>query len=446
MFGLNDTYTSLENDSYVPIQMGDHELKSELDTGLYDNLRKLKVELSTYFINDGSLKLIIVGGDEIIHRSDLEETSELYGGKLGMNIRGVKIIGERGLLPFTYTNVLLRPRHISDLVNYKDVDKFSEEGLQEFIRATDYKNSYDLNKTLNNTNCKVNIDGSNDETVGSVKGAEHSAPFKLNIPFIKDLENNIVHIYESNPSTNSIALAKQFKLSHKNVTQDLFKLCQSKPSLLMGISFQPYQYIIGEHQITAHSTYLEVNEDMYYEFINKMGTPKSKEMRVYRDTKMKEYFEAFKVLREDMYIRGYKEQELKRVIQNRTQFTSILKKTIIDYTTHRNIGSLAEDSMSYDEMNIIMFNLINRSCGIDAIDYSGSKSNRNELSIELQEEIKYKEVKLDNSLIMGKEFKLPLIRSLALLFKVKESVLGDWLREYSRGDLWDKLTKKLTIK
>ena len=436
----------LENDNYVPIKMGDHELKSELDTGLYNNLRKLKVELSTYFINEHPMKLIIVGGDEIIHRSDLNDSSEAYKDNLSNSIKKGGIIGEKGLLPFVYTNIKLRARHISDLVNYKDVDKFSEEGLQEFIRATDYKNSYDINKNLNNSNCKVNIDGSNDETVGSVKAAECSAAFKLNIPLIKDLEDNIVHIYEANPSTNSIALAKQFKIKHKAIVEDLFKLCQSNPSLLMGIFFQPYQYIIGKDKVVTFSTYLEVNEDMYYEFINKMGTPKSKEMRIYRDAKMKEYFEAFKILREDMYIRGYKEQELKRVIQNRTQFTSILKKTIIDYTTHRNIGSLAEDSMSYDEMNIIMFNLINRSCGIDAIEYSGNKSNRNELSIELQEDIKYKEVELNNSLKMCKRFKNPLIESLALLFEVKENVLGDWLREYSRGDLWDKLTKKLTIK
>ena len=268
----------------------------------------------------------------------------------------------------------------------------------------------------------------------------------LNIPLEKDLEDNIVHIYESNPSTNSIALAKQFKIPHFHVIRDLFKLCQSNPSLLMGITFQPYQYISGEHRKVTYVTYLEVNEEMYYEFINKMGTPKSKEMRIYRDAKMKEYFNAFKILRDDMVIRGYKEQELKRIIQNRTQFTSILKKTIIDYTTHRNIGSLAEDYMSYDEMSIILFNLINYSCGIDAIDHSGSKSNRNELSIKLQGEIRDKEIELNTSLKMGKEFKLPLIRSLSLLFEVNESVLGDWLREYSRGDLWNKLTKKLTIK
>ena len=439
-------FEELENDSYVPIKMGDHELKSELDTGLYDNLKKLKVELSTYIVNEHPIKLIIVGGDEVIHRSDLDESIDTYKDAVSDIIKKGGVIGERGLLPFIYTNVELRARHISDLVNYKDVDNLSKEQLQKFIRDTDYKYSYDLNKTLNNKNCKVEKIGSNDDIVGSVKAAEHSAALKLNIPFIKDLENNIVHIYESNPSTNSIALAKQFKIKHRVVVQDLFKLCQSKPSLLMEISFQPYQYINGKDKVTTYSTYLEVSEDAYYEFINNMGTPKSKEMRIYREIKMKEYFEAFKVLREDMYIRGYKEQELKRVINNRTQFTSILKKTIIDYTTHRNIGSLVEDSMDYDEMSIIMFNLINRSCGIDAIDYSGNKSNRNELSIALQGQIYEKEVKLDNSLKMGKRFKLPLIESLALLFEVKENILGDWLREYSRGDLWDKLTNKLVIK
>ena len=291
--------------------------------------------------------------------------------------------------------------------------------MQEFIRATDYKNSYDINKNLNNSNCKVEKIGSNGETMGSLETMECSMVSILNIPFIKDLEDNIVHIYEAKPSTNSIALAKQFRISQIEVTRTLFKLCQSNPSLLMGIEFQPYQYISGEHRKVTYTTYLEVNEEMYYEFINNMGTPKSKEMRIYRQQKMKEYFEAFKVLREDMYIRGYKEQELKRVIHNRTQFTSILMKTIIDYTAHRNIGSLAEDSMSYDEMSIIFFNLINKSCGIDAIEYSGNKSNRNELSIALQGKIYEKEVKLDSFLIMSKEFKNPLIRSLALLFKVK---------------------------
>ena len=439
-------FKELENDSYVPIQMGDHELKSELDTGLYDNLRKLKVELSTYLINDHPMKLIIVGGDEVIHRSDLDESIDTYKDAVSDIIKKGGVIGERGLLPFTYTNIELRPRHVSDLVNYKDVDKFSEDGLKEFIRATDYKNSYDLNGNLKNGNCKAKNVGSNSETVGSLKTVQDWTVFILNIPLEKDLEDNIVHIYEAKPSTNSITLAKQFKIEHRHVIRDLFKLCQSNPSLLMGITFQPYQYIIGKDKAVTFSTYLEVNEDMYYEFINNMGTPKSKEMRIYRQQKMKEYFEAFKILRDDMVIRGYKEQELKRVINNRTQFTSILMKTIIDYTTHRNIGSLAEDSMSYDEMSIIFFNLINRSCSIDAIEYSGDKSNRNELSIALQGKIRDTEIRLDSFLKMGKKFKNPLIESLALLFEVNESALANWLREYGRGDLWDKLTKKLIIK
>ena len=406
-----------EDINYTPIKMGDHELKSELDTGLYDNLIKLKVELSTYIVNEHPIKLIIVGGDEVIHRSDLNDSSEAYKDNLGGSIKKGGIIGEKGLLPFIYTNIELRARHVSDLVNYKDIKNFTNEQLQEFIRATDYKSTYNLSENLKNENCKDNTIGSNNGSVGSLKGIEHSVPLNLNIPFIKDLEDNIVHIYETNPSTNSIALAKQFKLLHYNVMQGLFKLCQSNPSLLMGITFQPYQYISGKDNIATYTTYLEVNEDMYYEFINNMGTPKSKEMRIYRQQKMKEYFEAFKVLREDMYIRGYKEQELKRVINNRTQFTSILMKTIIDYTTHRNIGSLAEDSMDYDEMNIIVFNLINRSCGIDAIEHSGNKSNRNELSIALQGQIYEKEVKLDNSLKMCKRFKKPFNRSIGTFIR-----------------------------
>ena len=429
------------NDTYTPLETGSYNIKSELTKELFDSLKVLKVDLQVFMVTSvldhGKDTLVIVGGREVIYRRYLIDVKDLTKVRLSIDTSKGKRVTERNLLPFRYTDVVLNKEHVSKLLKYKHKDSITEFEVEELLSD----DSIELNQNLENVE-KAEKSFPNDGNMGSVKAAEHSAAFNIKVSLREELEDNIVYIYEAKPSTNSIALSKQFKIKHRHVIQDLFKLCQSKPSLLMGIEFQPYQYINGKDNVITYSTYLEVNEDVYYEFINKMGTPKSAEMVNYRECKVKEYFDAFKSLRDNMYIRGYKENEIKIALYNRTTQTSSLMRLIKDYTTHRNINSLKEDMISYDEMCIVIFNLINYSCGIDALEYDGSRIDRSTLSVELQNKILHKEIELRFAIKIAKNLDSPLSNLLALAFDRNKNILGEWLTEYGREDLWNKVIKK----
>lgn len=391
------------NDKYKPLTMGDIRVTNSLSREMFRYFKRLRIEVTSYLIMTKGPKIIIVGGDEVIYRDDLSTICKKHNYDLDLGFGAWTTVNETTLLPFTYTSVMLDEKHIASIVKYVD---------------------------------KVNIT----ETEANVLADGNP------IQSIDNFEDKIAHIYDNKTYTNSLALAKEFKLIHTNVIKHLLRLCVNKPSLLMSIEFKPYKYIHERNRSTIHSIYLEVSEDVYYYFMQSMVKPKTKEMRIYRQQKMDEYFNSFKVLREDIFIKGYSKEELKRIVFNRTSFSSTLIQAIENYTVHRNVNSLEEDNITFDEMRIIFLTLINKSCNLDMIEHSGFKFNRGVLSLVSQEKIKIKEIGVYNAIQVDRKNKLSLIESLAIIFEVEESELGDWLRESGRGDLWDKLTKRYLIK
>ena len=125
------------------------------------------------------VNFVLVGGVEVIRRSSIKDvlSGEAVTGEI--NVADI----EEGLLPFMYVDKEYDVVKLERLLKYKSVDKLSNADITVF---------------------GVTAEGS---------------------PATKTrLESQIVYIHNKNPSTNSLAMAKQFKLNHKHVVEVLFEI------------------------------------------------------------------------------------------------------------------------------------------------------------------------------------------------------------------------------
>ena len=312
-------------------------------------LETLKVEISRYVVTslNNNVDVIVVGGIEVIRRYPVRDFAKVNGSweKIDVSGRGDETI----LLPFKYVDLEFDINHLEKLSEMKTKKAISKEEASKFNATSKDK-----------------------------------------------LINKKIYIHEKTPSTNSIALAEQFQIRHDHVIEQIFKLAEVNPSILMGIKFGIYGYessipnkkenpeikdsvrttessvVRLNPTVTRYRTFLHISEDVYYRFINSLGTPKSKEMKVHRDIKRQEYLKGFQVLRELALNNGFKNEEIEQFINVRTHKTSELMSTIANYVKHHNNNSGLAKQLEYSKVCRIVFNVVNDMAGINATTYNGS--------------------------------------------------------------------------
>ena len=346
-------------------------------------LEALNVEISNYVVkqDDGTFMVYIVGGVEVVNFYDVKDFAKVNPKWEKIDI---KAIGDNKeiLLPFMYIDQVISIIHLEKLLEMKSLKTLSKEQASNYEVVT------------------------------------------------KDrLLNKLVYIHESNPSTNSIALAKQFQLEHRNVMQQILKLAETNPSILMGIKYGVYSYESSipnkkksdntesprgaecsaphttNRQLT-YSPFLHISEDVYYRFINAMGKPKSKPMIVYRDIKRQEYLKGFQILRERVLTNNVSEKELEELLLIRTEQTKELIVAIKDYVEHYNENSGANKQLNLDMVSRLIFNVINDVLGIDAKSFKYSSMNRDVPNVDKQGALISIESKITTGLRLGKITKI----------------------------------------
>ena len=374
-------------------------------------LEAMNVNISRYVVSneDGKMTLNTIGGIEIVNSYDIKDFKAINGSYDKIDIHGSG--NEKVLLPFMYTDTRMDVEHIEKLVTQRKIKTISKEQALEY------------------------------EIVNKDK-----------------LLNKIVYVYEATPSTNSIALAEQFDIRHDNVVQQIFKLAEFNPSVLMGIKYGVYEYEssipnnkknpdikdsvrVTEDSVTRlnptvikYDTFLHISEDVYYRFINSMGTPKSLEMKVYRDTKRQEYLKGFQILRERVLLSGVKERELEDMLKVRTEKTKELMVSIKDYVTHYNNNSGANKQLDFNSVCRLIFNVINDKVGIDAKDYPNKRQDRSNGG-DIQRLLRDEEVRLTMALELSKIHNIDLAGAIKASLRVTFRDIEDYLNNKNVGEL-----------
>ena len=375
-------------------------------------LETLNVEIKRYAIYEDSVPhLVTVGGIEIIEETKVGEVIQMSGDVQKININGSG--GKKTLLPFRYIDTVFNINHLEELIKFRGMKTLSKE------ESRNYKV---VKKSI--------------------------------------LSDKIIYIHESKPSTNSIALAKQFQIRHADVIKQIFKLAESNPSILMGIKYGVYKDNIDKGGVRKdyktrnsgktgvvedsttlsntkelYDTYLHISEDVYYSFINNMGTPKSLEMRVYRQIKQEEYLKGFQSMREKFYGLGYVEEEIADVIRMRTEYTNELMTTIRDYVKHYNNNSGSNKQLNLETVMRLVFNTVSIKVGIDTTNYEHAGVTRHTLDIEGQNKLKEFELKTIGSIGMIKTTKTPLLEALSISLNISEKQIRDSLNKRGVGEL-----------
>ena len=342
-------------------------------------LEVLKVKINRYVVSntDDTTDVVITGGIEVFHRYPVKDFKAINGSWNKIDIHGSG--NERVLLPFNYTDVELDTKHLEELIKFRALKAINKEQASSYEVVTK-----------------------------------------------EELKNKIVYIHEVNPNTNSVVLAEQFKINHKHVIEQVFKLAEQNPSVLMGVEYGVYEYessipnngkksdIKGSTRVvedsatrtnnitTRYDMFLHISEDVYYRFINSMGKPKSLEMVAYRDLKRQEYLKGFQVLRERVLLSGVKERELEDILKIRTEYTKELMLTIKDYVTHYNNNSGELKQLDYNSTSRLIFNLINSKVGIDAKDYRHKEVDRDKKDKALQTKLRVFEKAVSVAIKAGK--------------------------------------------
>ena len=367
-------------------------------------LKKFKVNVTNYVIHEENLpNIVMVGGIEVIRKYPVRE---LVGQQ--KEFKKIDIHGsgdKRILLPFKYTDVKLSPKHLEKLLELKTTKTLSKE------EASKYK------------------------VVSKDK-----------------LLNKVVYAYGANPSTNSIALAEQFQIRHDHVMQQIFKLAEQNPSVLMGIKYGVYRFdntvpndtkvkvqeSVGSTEkqsskdktkVPNYRTFLYISEDVYYDFINSLGTPKSQEMVVYRSVKRREYLKGFQRLREVLISRDVKEEELEWLIKFRTEKTKELMDVIKDYVLHYNENSGGLKQLNLTDVSRLVFNVINGVVGINSVDFKYGGKNREFEESKLQNELATIEGRLIVAFNMGKVSKTHVRDLIPIGLDVSTIEIEDYLRD-----------------
>ena len=324
-----------------------------------DNLKDLGVKLRGYIVTgdsrgDGKDICVIAAGQEVLTWLPFSDLGTPMGSMFKEVFRECeqKKISYSDRMPYVDPKEAMNDANIYLLGKYKSVPQMNKESVNDLIKES--------------------------QKFGKLLSAEHSA---LNNK--SEVEKKIVYLYEQYPSTNSLALAKQFDLRHKNVVQTIFELLKDAPHDYNGISWNPYTYKSGKGDSDTYALYLEVNEYVYQKFIRSMGTPKSIEMKIYREHKIEEYYRAFINLRNDHYNRGSTQQEMFENIELRTITTENLFVTISDYvrsynnrfkrSLHYKEAKMPLQPLQYDLIKRIAMNVVNKFIGVNSFDFSNNR-------------------------------------------------------------------------
>ena len=308
---------------------------SEYERRVLLGLKALKVELHVYRMrgNKGDV-YVLCGGVEGIFRFEYNDVEEDIKGALEEACEDDKVydLVNGDVAPFFITEVTYDVEKLEKIVKWKSYKKLSKTDIGVF---------------------GVNVE---DSTLRN-----------------NDLEDKIVYLHEREPSTNTLSLAKQFSLVVREVNTFIFNGVTMYPSMLTHIDMCIYQYTMGSNKNTTYSTYYELDEHAYTEFLENMGTPKSVGMRVLRYQKKREYYDGFIRLKEHAYAIGYGEQNIIDLINVRTVATKRLQREIGDY-----IVRMKEKGENINPVKLVrtIFNIINYKVGIDAISWQDSDNNR----------------------------------------------------------------------
>ena len=360
-------------------------------------LQKLKVKIRVQKVDDGGVvKYAIIGGAESLEWIPLDSVNKELGELLEGLCDGVTYSLDDPMKGFNITIVGHDVKKLEKIVKWKSVDKMSKTDIVEF-----------------------------------------GLTIKDSMVDTGDLENKIVYVHERQPSTNSLSLTKQFGLKHFHVQQFIFKGIEMYPSILTHIEIGLYTYNGGKGATTT-ATYYELDEHAYTHFLESMGTPKTFNMRVYRDNIKREYYDGFIRLKELTYTVGFEEREIRNLLANRTLQTSELMTKIGDFAKAYHPGTNVVKVMR------VLFNVTNRVTGIHAITRD-AKSNRNVLDSTTQTQLLIHEANIVGALKTFKaDQKKPLGKQLvSLLSNVFDTTSKDvmkMLKDYESDHLIKELS------
>ena len=397
-------------------------------------LEKFKIRTTRVIVKNKAgvpIKVLTLGGNEVIF-SITDDKDIIKMKKLVGNMPYQEIDESKQPVFYKYVETPFNPDKLKELLVHKSTDSYSKEDA-----------------------LKLNKD---------IKSKE-------------ELEDNIVYITDKQPMTNTLALAKQFDLGHRNVIIKLYELGSMYPSVLMQMKYDVYkddvksggmkskpknsepvipaEYSAGIKSRKSYQSFIHISEDIYYQFIKKISTPKgitSSDETKYREalaklthieSKQDEYFNAFKRVRDFLLESGTSSKEIEAMMRKRTNCTSELMSEIYNYVIRHNSY---EDSKKLNVINVnkLIFNIVNYINNINAVNYVPPTEeelkenfNRKTKDESLQEALFGIENKLSAGLKLGAGYRLPLRKILTQVLDLGEEDIVKMLKEYHAEKLWE---------
>ena len=194
-------------------------------------------ETRGYFVKDRNSNIdviVTVGTDVILSFPYSEGQSNEFEAFMVTGIRET-LMWNDPRPPFKTPAYEVSLQHMELLLKYKEVGRMGIKDAVKFVR--------DCRQTGYESNFV-------ESQVGMI--AEPSTFNKIR------LSENICYIFKDDPSTNSLALSKQFDIKSKHVLESLFVICRNQPSLYSQMLWNIY----SEDNKVFH-LYLEITEVLY---------------------------------------------------------------------------------------------------------------------------------------------------------------------------------------
>ena len=402
-------------------------------------LAKFKIQTEHIRLLDSNgeyVEFVITGGAEVLVSASTAEEIDEAMLSLGSEHKYLNRL-EANLLPFKYVETPFQVSKLKELLVHKPIDKYSKEDALK------------LNKDIKSK---------------------------------QELEEDIVYIVDKQPTTNTLALAKQFDLNHMHVINKLYELGSIYPSTLMQLKYDVYSdisksggkkpntensesVISNENSldIKSHKSYasfIHITEDVYYKFVKKISTPmnvnsKDRDKRasamtklVHIESKQDEYFEAFKKVRDFLLESDTSSKELEAMMRIRTHRTKELMSEIYNYVTNHNVYH-KDNQYSLVNFNKYIFNIVNYLNNINAVNYVPRTDNelldgetRQTKRKELQQLIAETEIGITVGLSFGLKHNVTPIDLITVTTNMTENDIKNALHEYNADYLWDMITSK----
>ena len=304
-----------------------------------------KVEVSVFEFGTPllDLKTFVMIGDEFIGHFEGDPQ------KLRSNLTKVKHLGNTSIFYKAQLQTGKMPEDRFHLKNALYNDKL--EDIKKFMRLM-------LLKNIDEEVCNKEFGGTAVITASHAKTEE-------------ELSNEKVKIYDKDPYTNSIAMSKDFMIDERLMIWTVTNILLESPSLIHSV----YWNIYTDDKNNVNK-YLHIKEDMFKAILENLPKSPNRETRITRRSKLHEYYNAFKNMREWFYSNGFDRKGLKDLMLRRTNGTkSIL---ILVDNIMREIG--VENTI----LKTTLFNNINFKAGIDSRSF-GSDIKRDTVDKETQE-------------------------------------------------------------